>query len=195
MYKLYGGGGLENVLTLIGEGREKKFWSKNFGKTYGKLSSEEPSTTEAKDSSESSGSPISNKKSFFLAEELEWDNLTEFLKRELALREKLTLIQRSKDCLGIKSLPKGKKYKNAMVTNTLPLQTDLQCHICGKSNHVPSIDKNGKYHVDYFSSKTFVELSPKNRRIELSMMRSIHVMISMSALIHTIRDSLRACMF
>ena len=77
-------------------------------------------------------------------------------------------------------------------------------------NHVPSIDKNGKHHVDYFSRKKFVEMSPKNKLIELQKKNLclqcltpgmkydeayMYVMKSLSVLTDTIRDSLRAYMF
>ena len=68
---------------------------------------------------------------------------------------KINSIHKSKDCLGIKPLSNDKKDNNVMVTNTLP---PLTGYICGESNHVPSIDKNGKHRVYYFSCKKFVEM-------------------------------------
>ena len=88
------------------------------------------------------------------------------------MREKLTMIHKSKDCLRIKPLSKDKKDNNVMVINTMPPLTGLTCYICGESNHVPSIYKNGKHHVDYFSCRKFVEMSAKYRRIELQKKNS-----------------------
>ena len=45
--------------------------------------------------------------------------------------------------------------------------TKQACHICEKTDHVLSTDKNNKTHVDYFSCKVFVEMSPKERRSAL----------------------------
>ena len=57
-YKLHVGGGLEKALNLIGERRERKFWSKNFERTFEKLSSEELAKREkVKDLGKYSGSP------------------------------------------------------------------------------------------------------------------------------------------
>ena len=145
-YKLYVGGGLEKVLTLIGGERERKFLSKNC---------------------EKGSSEVSKDVSEVIAEKLEWDKLFDFLTNEQIYREKLTLLQKSKSCLGInpetKNISREKKDKNAFHS----IVVEQKCHICGKSDHVISVDKNGKNHVDYFSCKIFVDMSPKERHLEL----------------------------
>ena len=146
-YKLYAGGGLEKVLSLLGESREKLFIKDSLEKAK-----KEPCT---------SNSPADQE---LCAEKKEWDNLKCFLEKERALREKYALIQKSKEALGIvQKSPVDGKVKSA---NTVFLG-GLPCHICGETNHVISTDIGGKCWVDYFSCKKFVEMSPKERRTEL----------------------------
>ena len=76
--KLYVGGGLEKILNLIGRDWERKFLTKY---------------VDSSDSSSSSSDPIPEKQ--------EWKNLTEFLQKQLTVREKLALVQKSKDTLGL----------------------------------------------------------------------------------------------
>ena len=106
------------VLNLIGEERERKFLSKNV------LSSTSTSTSMS-----------------VLPEKLEWDNLMEFLNKELTLREKLTLIQKSKTCLGITpgSKPSRDPRENKKDKSTFygdkGVKPKLKCHICDKNDH------------------------------------------------------------
>ena len=72
------GGGLEKIFLLIGDERERKFLSKNLDQIPGHKS---PDSLEKKKV---------------------WQNLVKFLKNELALREKFTLLQKV-DYLGINS--------------------------------------------------------------------------------------------
>ena len=74
-YKLYVGGGLEKVLSLIGSERERKFVSKSVSNT--------------------TASPVVE--SSDLDEKQEWKNLLAFLQKEYAIREKLTMAQKSKE--------------------------------------------------------------------------------------------------
>ena len=113
--KLYVGGGMEKILNLIGRDWERKFLTKY---------------VDSSDSSSSSSDPI--------AEKQEWKNLTEFLQKQLNVREKLALVQKSKDTLGLSqnsgnrdsSKPRG---GSAFVADP---STDLICHICGDKGHV-----------------------------------------------------------
>ena len=82
-YKLYVGGGFEKVLSLLGENRERKFVCKNVG-----TSDESPSSSDASE---------------IITEKLEWEKLKTFLEAERVSREKMTLLQKSKNCLGMSS--------------------------------------------------------------------------------------------
>ena len=167
-YKLYVGGGMENVLNLVGETRERKFVSKNM-KTNSNLSS-------------------SNDDSEVCTEKLEWENLKAFLEEERSLREKMTLLKKSKDCLGVSSQSGGPQRPQNNPPNNpnnrpnnRPTQygqlygaanvggpVEYTCHLCGKTDHVVSKDQFGKKMVDYFSCKDlFADLSPNQRRLEL----------------------------
>ena len=135
-YKLYVGGGLEKVTSLLGEDRERRFvkWSLE------------------KSESHKSSSPQSE----ICAEQTEWENLKDFLEKERSLRERMTLLNKSKESLGIVR-PKhtGKPSHHA--------QAGMACHICGKTGHVVSIDASGKACIDYFSCPDFVNMSPYQR--------------------------------
>ena len=91
--KLYIGGGLEKVFGLIGEKRERNFLRKNLerGIFSGSSESIELST-----------------------EKKTWENLKEFLQMERTLCEKLTLVRKSKECLGLIK-PKSKKMARVWV--------------------------------------------------------------------------------
>ena len=84
--KLYVGGGLEKMFTVIGETRERQFLTKHY-----------------ENSSNSNLSTNVSPKSEVIAEKETWAALKAFLKKELNVREALTLNQKSKDCFGMKS--------------------------------------------------------------------------------------------
>ena len=146
--KLYVGGGLEKMYSLIGEDRERRFLKKN-------MLSELSSST----SSESKDSDI-------LPEKAEWENLKKFLKDEHHLREKYVLLEKSKNVLGIKPKEKEKK-DNATPFDSTHVTTELNCHLCGKSDHVVSTDLRGNKHIDYVACEAWTKKSPKERRMEL----------------------------
>ena len=142
-YKLYVGGGLEKIYSLIGSERERKFLSKSVT------------------------NPTSSGTSDVLDEKLEWNNLLEFLKKELTMREKMTLLQKSKHCLGVKTErnPRdGRTTGFGGSANVPPLNNDLKCHICDRTGHVVSVDRAGRKFIDYVSCKTFVDMSCVERR-------------------------------
>ena len=137
--KLYIGGGLEKIFNVVGETRERKFLQESIDLGDG--------------TSDSNGSEV-------FTEKKTWDELKKFLQKELALCEKVTLMHKSRDCLGLKSTKppdKGGGGAHPVVPKL------LSCHLCGKTDHVLSSDKGGKKHVDYFSCKKFVEGSCKER--------------------------------
>ena len=145
-YKLYVGGGLEKVYKLIGDQRERKFLTKNVETM----------------SSKTTGSEV-------LVEKTTWENLKAFLQKELNVREALTLNQKSKDCLGVKTekKPPDKKKFGGGANAYVASGNSYPCHICGKTDHALSTDRSGKKYVDYFSCPIFASMSCKNRQQEL----------------------------
>ena len=104
--KLYVGGGLEKVFRLIGDSRERKFLGKHLDKM----------------SSSSSTDPDE------LEEKVTWKSLQVFLQKELTLRTNMTLNQRSKECLGIKSSPKNDKKRHLLEVKMLKMRITVgQC--------------------------------------------------------------------
>ena len=159
--KLYVGGGLEKVLSLIGEDRERKFISK-----YAEVPGMSPDLASDGASDDS------------LPEKRDWENLTKFLEKELAYREKLTLVQKSRNSLGIQSKSDSKTNDggksgrgggsansgilNANVGN-IGSGSDSKCHLCGNSDHVRSTDRGGRTHIDYVACRKFVDASCSER--------------------------------
>ena len=156
-YKLYVGGGLEKILSLLGNDRERRFVKSSL-----------------ESSSASSVKPLSHggTSSELCVEKTEWEQLKFFLEKERNMREKMTLLQKSKESLGMgassNNPPDGikqsaKKLNSSVNTGSI----DLICHICGQSdNHVVTTHLGQKC-IQYFACKKFVDMSPKDRRAEL----------------------------
>ena len=147
-YKLYVGGGLEKVLSLLGNDRERRFVRASLEKSVTTASADPPDPSAA--SSE------------ICAEKGEWESLKTFLEKERALREKMTLLHKSKESLGMDNKPQVKPPGSH---NTGSVQ--LVCYLCGKKDHVVSTDKYNRKMIDYFSCKKFVDMSPKDRYSEV----------------------------
>ena len=145
--KLYIGGGFEKVLCLIGRQLERKFLSKS---TDDNASSDSPDWRESEVETEKRA----------------WKNLLDFLKKELSVREKLALVEKSKASLGLslKSKSGGDGYAVGPYNAG---ESEIRCHICSKTGHVLSVDLKGNFHCDYVSCKMFVEWSCKRRKSEL----------------------------
>ena len=126
--KLYVGGGLEKVLTLLGNNMERKFYSKNLD-----------------DDSLSDSDP---KESEITQEKRVWEKLVLFLQKELSLRDKMVLVGKSKVSLGLVPKPTQQPPKHGLTSYTAE-PVVIPCHICGKDDHVLSTDQNGKKHCDF----------------------------------------------
>ena len=115
------------------------------------------------DSSASSSSTDS------LPEKQDWNNLTEFLKKQLAVREKLALVQKSKDNLGLSQKPGSKDGLKSGGGGAYVADSDSQlaCHICGEKGHMKSVDRGGNFHIDYVACRKFVDWSCKVRLREI----------------------------
>ena len=146
--KLYIGGGLERVLSLLGNVWEKKFLRKNI-----------ELTRKSQNLSEGLGDSPVRVLNELSREKQVWNNLKVFLSNEATLCEQLALVQRTKDSLGIKVSKKDPADHSAHFT-----APNLLCHICGDSGHVVSSDRTGRKHIDYVACKKFAEASPAVRQ-------------------------------
>ena len=112
--KLYIGGGLEKVLTLLGNSMERKFYSKSLD-----------------DSPSASADP---NESEITQEKRVWDKLVLFLQKELSLRERMVLVGKSKVSLGLVSKQPPQQSPKSSGYTAEPVV--IRCHICGKDDHV-----------------------------------------------------------
>ena len=136
--QLYEGGGLEKVMSLLGNDRHRKFRSKNVDS-------------------------VSDKKS-------EWEKLSDFLKKELALRNRIILDNKSAQLMGIELRLDVRKKENNDGQNSghhmgsfpaSPLE--ILCHFCEGIGHTVITTQKGNKIVPYYVCETFVLLSPANR--------------------------------
>ena len=88
------------------------------------------------------------KSSEVLDVKLTWELLNFLLQEELTLHEKLTLMQKSKECLGVNSQNKGNSKRTGLGHNANTARTEYSCYICGKNDHILGTD-SGKKYVDY----------------------------------------------
>ena len=136
--QLYEGGGLEKVMSLLGNERHRRFRSKYVD-------------------------PVSDKKS-------EWEKLSEFLKNELALRNRIILDNKSAQLMGIELRMDVRKResederKSVNHTGHFPASPhDLICHFCEGGGHTVITTQKGNKIIPYYVCETFVLLSPANR--------------------------------
>ena len=148
--KLYIGGGLEKMFSVIGENRERRFLTKS-------IENSSSSSTSSLSSPNSGDSELE-------AEKATWERLKAFLQKELNVREALILNQKSKDCLGVKTVVRKQR---PLSQNAYTDGAKIPCYICGETDHVVSTGRNGRTTVDYFSCPIFASLSCENRKKEL----------------------------
>ena len=134
--QLYEGGGLEKVMSLLGNERHRRFRSKNVD-------------------------PVSDKKS-------EWEKLSEFLKNELTLRNRMILDNKSAQLMGIE-LRVDVKRKDSDDTKRpvnhagTAAPHDLICHFCEGVGHTVITTQRGNKIIPYYVCETFVLMSPATR--------------------------------
>ena len=101
----------------------------------------------------------------------EWARLSEFLKKEIRVREQLTLLEKSKKCLGITNENSGSRTSgnNTSSANVINDEScgQMTCHICGKDDHVVIRVSDGRCDVPYYACEEFVNMSTDDRRKEL----------------------------
>ena len=106
----------------------------------------------------------------------EWQKIEEFLKKELRLREKLTLDYKSAEMMGYNlsrdvsaRIAKGDK-KNEIIANSshnTVISSDKFCHICDKDEHTKIVTRRGNTIIPYYVCEDFVKMSPKERLSKL----------------------------
>ena len=135
--KLYNGDGLERIYSLLGDSRLIRWLTK---------SSEEE-----------------------LEGEEQWSKLIEFLEKEARVHQQRSLIQRT----NFKAPPSKKEdqldnkkgYRGS--SHVADGKTQIICSFCGESDHVATNGPNQTKIIQYFSCRTFVEMTPKYRFAEL----------------------------
>ena len=154
--KLYVGGGLEKIYSLIGENRERNFLRQNL---ESEDSSSSPSSSDLTTPSLSTG---------IVPEKLEWNKLKIFLEKEQKLREKYILLEKSKESLGVRPRDNRQNNSTSVSSDVTHVSMDhVLCHLCGKSDHVVSTDLAGVKHIDYVSCEEWVKKSAKQKRLQL----------------------------
>ena len=101
-----------------------------------------------------------------------WVRLVEFLHRELELRKRFTIFEKSKKCLGIDSKQysgggsKRNQYCLGKPVNTVSneARSEKICHICDKYGHAVTTNCIGQKGIPYFTWKTFIEMTTDDRR-------------------------------
>ena len=172
-HKLYIGGGLEKVMSLLGNDRERKFMNVHLGLVAGRKAksvnasnspdSEGPSESEDLDFVTDSAPP-SDTTSELEIEKQKWTDLKNFLYKELTFCEQMTLLEKSKVGLGISS---EKKINDVRHAHSVTENGLIKCPLCGKNDHKISTTKMGKRCVDYVACKEFVKMTPLQRCMEL----------------------------
>ena len=82
--------------------------------------------------------------------------MKDFLLEEHAVRERMTLLNKSKEALGLPS-------SSSLARPGYSTSVGLPCPICEKTGHVVSHDSKGKACIDYYSCPDFVNMSPYQR--------------------------------
>ena len=141
--QLYEGGGLEKVMTLIGEYRHRKFRSQNLGPLVSK-----------KDDWDKLLEFLKNE--HLLREKLALDNKAAMLMGMSTHRNNQREIEKNKN-------ENPKKSTNSSHTVTC---NDMKCHICEKTDHTVITTSRGNQIIPYVCEK-FVNMPPMERLSQL----------------------------
>ena len=136
--QLYEGGGLENIMALLGETRHRKFRSQNLDSSVSKK--------------------VEWGKLFkFLKDEL---NLREKMVLDIKSARLMGIELKSEKPKDVG----GEKKKPFSGANVVPPITGMsKCHFCGESGHTVVITSKGKSIIPYYVCKKFIELSSSGR--------------------------------
>ena len=109
-----------------------------------------------------------------------WNNLIEFLEKDLKIHQQKLLIQgknqdkkygatakesKNNERRGSAYLSDGNYYSKDEASSNI--SSDHVCSICGEKNHVATYGPGGCMLIQYFACKKFVEMSPAERFAEL----------------------------
>ena len=94
-----------------------------------------------------------------LGKKVWWNNLVEFLKKEVKFQEEVILNDRLLLGDSKKSANVVKRSYNSHMDN----EKKLSCFLCGESDHTITVDHFGRKVIQYFSCKVFVDKTPKER--------------------------------
>ena len=93
-----------------------------------------------------------------------WKRLAEFIQEEAKVYEEISLVEKSSQPEKPRdgSSTSG-EYKKSYNTESNLEENTLKCVLCGKTDHVVTIDHFGRKVVQYFSCKVFSQMTPKER--------------------------------
>ena len=107
---------------------------------------------------------IRRKKDLNLNKKEIWKKLIDFIESEVKILEKINLVEKSSRSDKVKNgsaiLGEPKKSYTSYSGSDAKM---IQCFVCGKADHIATTDHFGRQVVQYFSCKTFVEMTPKQR--------------------------------
>ena len=129
--QLYEGGGLEKIISLLGDARHRRFRAENLTVEFTKKQ--------------------------------EWQNLFEFLRKELELTKKLILDRKSADLLGIPAVKNDFNKPKDSQSQVLTTVNKILCHICGKDGHTTITTARGNVIVPYYVCEKFVNWTNPER--------------------------------
>ena len=85
----------------------------------------------------------------------EWIEIIDFLQRELRIKEKILLNEKSRAKASEENLGDTKR-KAFNVENGFPVVN--KCVLCGKTDHIATVTKNGKSLIHYFACPEFAKM-------------------------------------
>ena len=95
-----------------------------------------------------------------------WNNLVEFLTKEVKFQEEIILNNRLFQEDSKKSFIKKKSYDDGdkrSYNSNIEKEKKITCFLCGENDHTVTVDHFGRNVIQYFSCKTFVDMAPKER--------------------------------
>ena len=92
-----------------------------------------------------------------------WNYIVFHIDNEIKVKEPILLYNK---CHSSKTDRKGDtKDGRSSESNYLTFPKDKKCLICGKTDHVPTITKNGNPIINYFACDKFAKLSPREQNV------------------------------
>ena len=93
-----------------------------------------------------------------------WEKLVEFIQDEVKVNEKINLVEESSQFEESKdNNPIFDEHKKSHNTKNNLEKGSSECVLRGKTDHVVTIDHFGRQVVQYYSSKPFTDMTPRER--------------------------------